>query len=80
MRHWLAVSMPLLALLPTTLEASEVRDISRNFEIAEGQRLRLDIPVGEVEIEAGDRTRIEVELTVRGADHVAACLLERKPT
>lgn len=69
----LAVSSLLLTLLPTTLAGSEVRDISRKFEIADGQRLRLEIPVGDIEIEASDRTQVEVELTVRCRWSLADC-------
>jgi len=73
MTKWLLVPILLLTLSPTALQASEVREISQKFEVAEGQKLRIDIPVGEVEIEAGDRAQVEAELTVRCRWNLADC-------
>lgn len=73
MTKWYVVPILLLTVFCPALTASERREISEQFEIAEGQKLRIDFPVGELEIEAGDRTQVEAELTVRCRWNLADC-------
>jgi len=63
----------MLTLLPAAPIASEVREISQQFEIADGQKLRIEIPVGDVEVETGDGGQVEAELTIRCRWKIADC-------
>ncbi len=63
MKHWTII--PALALLALPAAGGvEVRTIERDVPIEDGQRLRLDIPVAEVEIEGGSGDEVSVTLVI----------------
>lgn len=66
-RPWLgAVLLAVGLVLPTGgLGAAEMREVSSEFEVGEGQIIRIEIPVADIEIEAADRKSVQAELTLR---------------
>jgi len=58
----LVLAAAALALAPAVAAAREHRELSESFQYLRGQTVRLDFPVGELEIEASSGDKVEVEL------------------
>jgi hypothetical protein len=66
-----AIALVLLA-VPVAADV-DVRSIERSFEVDSDQQIILKLPLGEVEVVAGDQNRVEIEIVVTCGNSSARC-------
>ena len=80
MRRWMVLLLAIALLAPAARAGSKAREISAEFTLEEGQTLRLDLSVGEINVEGADIDRVQAELRVEcrwGGDEDCERLLEK---